>query len=151
MSRGLSSFFARLLGLASTICSLIVIAGFVLFIVNQSKTASARQQAVLRGTGEGLQRRTAGQSAPGAPSAAAASSQAGRAEAQRTSTEPEDQGTLQQAIHGAAKALRSPFAGLTSSSHSRWLIEVVGTLLALLLYGFILRYLMRMLTVRVRT
>lgn len=133
MSRGLSSFVARLLGLASTICSLLVIAGFILFVVNQSKAASARQQAVLIGTGEGTGRHGTTQRSVS------------------TGSEAEEHGALQGAIHGAAKALRSPFASLTSSSHSRWTVEIVGTLLALLLYGFILRYLMRMLTVRVRT
>jgi len=134
VSRGLSSFLARLLGLASTICSLLVIAGFILFVVNQSKAASARQQAVLNGTGDGT-------GSNGTAQRGAAS----------TGAEAEEHGALQGAIHSAAKALRSPFASLTSSSHSRWTVEIVGTLLALLLYGFILRYLMRMLTMRVRT
>lgn len=45
-------------------------------------------------------------------------------------------------IDGAARALDSPFRSLLPTS-SEWATEIVGTLLALILYGFCLGYLAR--------
>jgi hypothetical protein len=151
VSRGLSSLLARLLGLASTVCSLLVIAGFVLFVVNQTKAASSRQQALLSEPGGAAQEGSGARRNPAGEANTVSTSANGLREGETASSPRESEGGLQTAIHGAAKALRSPFAALTASSHSRWVIELVGTALALLLYGFILRYLMRVLTVRVRT
>ncbi|MHB8491890.1 MAG: hypothetical protein ACYDA6_06730 [Solirubrobacteraceae bacterium] len=127
MSRGISSGVARLLGWASTICCLIVLASFALFVVNQTSAASVQQQNAISGnTGSGQE-----SVAPdGSSTPVNATSSGGSAS---------NKSTVHRYIDEAAETLRSPFAGLTSGSHSEWLIEIVGTLLALLLYGIVLR------------
>jgi hypothetical protein len=48
--------------------------------------------------------------------------------------------TAHRVIDEASETLRSPFAGVASSSHSEWTVELVGTALALFVYGFALRF-----------
>jgi hypothetical protein len=125
MSRSLSSFIARLMGTGSLVCCLIVLASFALFVVNQTSAAGIHQRNTL----------TSG-SATGSASAGG--------EAARP-----HKGALRRLVDEAAQKLTSPFATLTSSSNSQWEIELVGTILALLLYGVVVRYVMRMFEIRI--
>jgi len=118
-----ASAVARLLTLASTVICLIVIASFATFVVQETKTASGEQrEAVAGGTA----------SAP--PNTTPATAR---------------KGAVHKALDEAFDWLTSPFAGIVSGSHSEWTIRVVKLLLALLVYGFGLGYLARMLRVRV--
>jgi hypothetical protein len=128
MALGVSSI-SRLLRLASRVICLIVIAWFVVFVVNQTSSASTHQQNELA---EG--RPPPGGAAPGGSATAAAA-------------KPE--GTAHRVLGEAADALTSPFAGAVSGSHSEWTIHIVKTVLALLVYGFGLAFLARFLRVRV--
>jgi len=112
--------FARLLRLASFVICAIVIASFATFAVQQTKTASGHQQEAL----------------PGATKHAAP-------------TTPAPEGSVHKALDEASDELTSPFAGLVSGSSSEWAIRGVKLLLALIVYGFGLSYLARVLRVRV--
>jgi hypothetical protein len=106
---------------------LIVIASFVVFAVDQTKSASGHQQEEL---------------ASGAPvtrTSNSASSTGG------TSHE----GSVHKAIDEASGQLTSPFSGIVSGSSSEWASRGSKLLLALLVYGFGLGYLARVLRVRV--
>ena len=115
----------RLIGLASIVACAIVIASFALFAVNQTGHASAGQQQVLRGEAPG----EAGEHKPSAPSA--------------------KEGTVHKTIDEASEWLTSPFASLTSGSHSEWENHGIDLLLALVVYGFGVGFLARTLRVRV--
>ncbi|HEY2535609.1 MAG TPA: hypothetical protein VGI24_01330 [Solirubrobacteraceae bacterium] len=118
------SSITGLMRLASRVICLIVIAWFVVFVVNQTSTASTHQQnEVTDGT-----------------SLAANESSASAAK---------HEGTLHRTLDETANALTSPFAGVVSGSSSEWTIHIVKTLLALLVYGFGLAFLARFLRVRV--
>jgi hypothetical protein len=110
----------RLLRLASLVICAIVIASFALFVVNQSKSASAHQTQEI-----------AGGSAAVKPA---------------TSTH---EGSVHKTIDEASEQLTSPFAGVVSGSSSEWVVRGVKLLLALAVYGFGLSYLARVLRVRV--
>ncbi|MDE3069168.1 MAG: hypothetical protein KGJ43_00375 [Acidobacteriota bacterium] len=137
MSRGVSSGVARLLGWASTLCCLVVLASFAFFVVNQTNAASVHQQNELPGS-------VGTSSASGAPNGGATpvSSTTG-------ASSQGNKGTVHRYIDEAAEALRSPFTGLTSGVHSEWVVELVGTMLALFLYGLVLRFVIAR-TLRVR-
>jgi len=106
--------------LASFVICLIVIASFAIFVVDQSKTASAHQtREIVSG-----------------PSVS--SPKAG-----------ERPGGVHKAIDEASEQLTSPFAGIVWSTSSEWVIRGVKLLLALAVYGFGLSYLARVLRVRV--
>jgi hypothetical protein len=49
----------------------------------------------------------------------------------------------------ASDALTSPFAGVVSGSQSQWTIHIVRTVLALLVYGLGVAFLVRFIRVRV--
>ena len=119
MGTGMSSITA-LMRLASRVICLIVIAWFVVFAVDQTSTASTRQQNEL---------------AEGSPPTVAA-------------VGAKHEGTLHRTLDETANALTSPFAGAVSGSHSEWTIHIVKTLIALLVYGFGLAFLARFLSVR---
>ena len=121
-STGVSSSIAGLLRLASWVICLIVLASFLIFVVDQTSAASTHQQEELRG----------------APAGASSGS-----------TTPQHKSDLHKTIDEAADVFTSPFAGLVSGSSSQWLIHGVKTVLALLVYGFALGYLARVLRVRV--
>jgi hypothetical protein len=114
------SSFAGLLRLAAWVICLIVVASFVVFAVNQTGNASTRQQNVLNGGSEGA-----------------------------TTSSPSHKSGLHKALDDTADALTSPFAGVVSGSSSQWAIHGVRTVLALLVYGFGLGYLARVIRVRV--
>jgi hypothetical protein len=119
---------ARLLRLASLAICLIAIASFALFAINQTSSASTHQQEVLNGAGP--------------PTA-----NPGTTASPKTSSAHES--SLHKAIDDASNALTSPFSGVTAGSTSRWVIRGANLALALVLYGFGLGFLARMIRVRV--
>lgn len=122
MSRGTASL-TSLMRLASRVICLIMIAWFVVFVVNQTSAASTHQQNELSS----------------GPAAGAGETEAAS----------KHESTLHRTLNEASDALTSPFAGVVSGSHSEWTIHIVKTLLALLVYGFGLAFLARFLRVRV--
>jgi hypothetical protein len=114
--------------MASLGICLIAIASFVLFVVNQTSSASSHQQEVLN---SGTSTTTAGAGASGAPSGS-----------------PPHKSSVHRAIDDASNALTSPFSGVTAGSSSQWVIRSANLLLALMVYGFGLGFLAR--TIRVR-
>jgi hypothetical protein len=123
VSRGSSLWLTRILTWLSTACCLVLVASFGVFAVNQSHAASQAQvQALETGTAEAA---TAKGAAAGA-----------------------HKSTLHRVLDEAAEALRSPFSGVASASHSEWVKIGLATLLALLFYGVVLRFLARVLRVR---
>jgi hypothetical protein len=114
----------RILTWLSTACCLVLIASFAVFVVNQSNAATQAQvQTLETGTAE-----------------AATSKQDASAGSHKS--------TLHRVLDEAAEALRSPFSGVASASHSEWVKIGLATLLALLFYGVVLRFLARVLRVR---
>jgi hypothetical protein len=111
---------ARLLRLASIAICLIAIASFATFALDQTSSASSHQQAELNASG------------PDAPATTA-------------SSKPKQKSALHEAIDKAFSTLSSPFSGITSGSSSQWTIQIVDTLLVLLVYGFGLSFLARLL------
>lgn len=113
-----------MLGLGSIVACTIVIVAFTLFAINETGTASTKQaQSLASGT------------------------------ALATPIEPANAGSshkspVRNAIEEASDWLTSPFAGVTSGSHSAWAIHAVDLLLALLVYGFCVGFLARSLRVR---
>ncbi len=120
----MATIFVRLLRFASIAICLIVIASFVTFAVQQTKSASGQQQAQLSSE------------LPGAKSAPDHKSGAPK------------KGTVHKVLDEASDELTSPFAGLVSGSDSQWTIHIVKLLLALAVYGFGLGFLARVLRVR---
>ncbi len=123
------SAIARLLRLASVLICLIVVASFAVFVVDQAKGASTHQQQVLNS------------SAPATNAAAGATGSA--------NTSASHESGLHEAIDEASNNLTSPFSGITSGSSSQWVIRGVNVLITLIVYGFGLGYLARVLRVRV--
>ena len=111
-----------LLRVASRIVCLIVIVSFAIFVLEQTSEASSNQQNEVTGANST------------APAHAA---------------KPKHESTVHKVIDEAAKALTSPFSGVTAGSSSQWAIRGVGTVLALLVYGLGVGYLARMLRIRV--
>ena len=122
------SSIAGLLRLASVVICLIVIASFAIFALDQVSGASAHQQQELNGGST----RTANSGTPqplGTPSA--------------------HESTLHKTLDEASNELTSPFSGVTAGSSSAWAVRGVDLLLALVVYGFGLGFLARVLRVRV--
>ena len=122
------SAIAGLLRLASVLICLIVLASFAVFAVDQTKGASAHQQEEVNRGG------------------AAANTTAG-ASGSHQSPAPHESG-LREALDEASNNLTSPFSAVTSGSSSQWVIRGVGVLLTLIVYGFGLGFLARVLRVR---
>lgn len=122
---------ARLLRIASAAICLIAVGWFVGFAVEQSKEASAHQQAELNGTGT--------------QQPASAPSSAGTTGSKPNATSPTSKSSVREAVDKAFSTISSPFSGLTSGLSSAWTLHIVDTLLALLIYGFGLGYLARFL------
>jgi hypothetical protein len=118
---------AKLLRLASFVICLIVIASFVVFAANQTKSASNEQQEVLNG-------------APAAP--------AGGSSPGEKSPKPH-KNAFHKALDEASGELTSPFAGIFSGSNSQWGTRGGELILALFVYGFGLGYIARIVRVRV--
>jgi hypothetical protein len=118
-SSGASSSLASLLRLASWLICLIVAASFLVFAVEQTSSASTHQQEELGST---------------TPSGAPAH---------------KHEGAPHKALDEASDFLTSPFSAVVAGSTSQWAIRGVKTVLALLIYGFGLSYLARVIRVRV--
>jgi hypothetical protein len=123
------SLLSRTLHLASVFICLVVIASFAVFAVNQTSSASAHQQEVLNN--EVAKPSTA--SVSGATGANASSSH---------------ESAVHEAVDEASKAFTSPFDGITAGWSSEWLIRSANLGLALVVYGFALGYLARLIRVR---
>jgi hypothetical protein len=106
---------SRLLRLASIAICAIAILWFVSFALDQSKAASAHQQA-----------------------------QVGASEPARTNTSKKESAG-HEAIDKAFSALSSPFSGIAAGSDSAWTVHIVDTLLVVVVYGFGLAFLARLL------
>lgn len=111
---------AKLLGWASVAACLIVTASFAIFAVNQTGSASARQQEEVFGK----PRASSGQSAA-------------------------RKGTVRRTIDDVAGELTSPFSSITAGSSSEWVVHGVNLLGALIVYGLGLGYVARVIRIRV--
>jgi hypothetical protein len=134
VSSGFSFWVVRALSVISTVCCLIVLASFVVFAVNQTSAASRGQVAELGGS-----------ITPA--TATAATNVAAREGSARTAP---TKSPLHKWLDDTAETLRSPFSSLTSASHSEWYVRGLGTLLALLFYGFLLRFIARAVQLRAK-
>jgi len=114
--------------LASVLVCLIVIASFALFVVNKTSSASAHQQQELNGT-----------TTAAGPQAVQGAS---------TPVKHAKKSSLRTRIDDASNTITSPFDGLSSGWSSQWLIRGVNLLLALVVYGFGLGFLARVIRVR---
>jgi hypothetical protein len=115
---------ARVLRLASIAICLIAIVSFATFALDQTSSASSHQQAQVD-----------------------ASVPAGLGTATVRSSSEGHKSGLHEALDKASSTLSSPFSGVTGGSSSEWTIHVVNTLLMLLVYGFGLGFLARLLRV----
>ena len=111
---------AKLIRLASVVICLIVIVSFILFAVNQTKSASGQQREAL---GESSATVHNGNSPTGKKS------------------------SVHKTIDEASSKLTAPFSGIVTNS-SEWAKRSVELVLALLVYGFGLGYIARVLRVR---
>jgi hypothetical protein len=132
-----------MLGWASTICCLILLASMLLFVVNQTSAASRAQVQELGNA----QPAANNSSAPASSNLLAAQ---GTNAAARSGTTPANEGTGKRLIEEAAETLRSPFSGVASSSSSEWATRGLTTLLALIFYGAVLGFFARAIQIRVR-
>jgi hypothetical protein len=117
---------STLLRLASRIACLIVVVSFALFVLDQASSASTAQQNQVNEAGPVT---------------------AGRTPTPAKTTRQYKSG-VREVIDEASSALTSPFKGVTSGMHNQWAIRGIGLVLALIVYGFGLGYLARMLRVR---
>jgi hypothetical protein len=105
--------------LASRIVCLIVIAWFAIFVVNQSKAAASRQLGELAGTPQ-----------------------------QSQTHAPAKRSGLTKTLDEVARTVTTPFASITSG-RSPWAEHGLDTLLALLVYGFGVGFIARLVRLRV--
>jgi hypothetical protein len=122
------SSLAGVLRLASLAICLVVIVSFGLFALNQTSSASARQQRLINGTPPAAATPT-GTSPP--------------------KSSPETESSLRRAIDDASNVFTSPFSGVTAGSSSEWIIRGTNLALVLIVYGFGLGFLSRVVRVRV--
>jgi hypothetical protein len=115
---------ATLLRLASRIACVIVVVSFAIFALEQTSEASSHQQNEVTGSAIG-------------------------AAAPHSEKRTQKKNTVHRVLDEVAKALISPFSGVTAGSTSQWVTRGVGTLLALIVYGVGIGYLSRMLRIRV--
>ena len=115
----------RILRIVAILVSLVVVASFVLFAVDELNGASQRNEAKLA------------QDLEANPPPAA--------ERQRE----KDHGALRETIDDANDVVVSPFQGIVSSSDSRWAQRGVPALLAFVVFGFGLGFLARFMHGRV--
>ena len=110
------------------IICLIVVASFAVFAFDQVSGASDHQQQELNNGSAATA--SAGPARPPAPASSHKS-------------------TVRKTLDEASKALTSPFSGVTAGSSSEWAVRGVDLLLALVVYGFGIGFLARVLRVRV--
>jgi hypothetical protein len=125
----------KILRLASVAICLIVIASFAVFAINQTREGSDHQQEEL-----GV---PAANTSGAAANASTSTGSGGSAQGAGKTHE----GSVHKALTEASNHLTSPFSGVISSS-SEWATRGVKMLLALLVYGFGLGFLARMVRVR---
>lgn len=114
-------FIARILRLASIVICGIAVLYFATFALDQTSNASTHQQAEVGAAGP-----------PGTAS--------------ESSSKPANQESgAHEAIDKAFAKLASPFAGVLSSGSNAWTIHIVDTLLVLVVYGFGLAFIARLL------
>jgi hypothetical protein len=128
------SSLAGVLRLASLAICLIAIASFGLFAVNQTSSAAAHQQAKL---------------SEAAPQATPTVPVTGEPPAGTKKTSSSQESSLHRTIDDASNAFTSPFSGVTAGSSNEWVIRGTKLLLALIVYGFGLGFLVRVIRVRV--
>jgi hypothetical protein len=119
----IAGLLARILRLVSLAICVIAVAWFATFVLDQTSKASSQQQAEVNASGPASDHTTT--SAPAAKHNSA----------------------IHEAVDKAFSTLSSPFSGVTSGSSSEWTIHIVDTLLVLLVYGFGLGFLARILRV----
>jgi hypothetical protein len=119
------SSLAGVMRLASLAICLVTIASFGLFVVNQASSASAHQQRLVNGAAP----------TPAAPSPAKSSSG--------------QESSVHRAIDDTSNTFTSPFSGVTAGSSNEWVIRGAKLLLVLIVYGFGLGFLARVIRVRV--
>jgi hypothetical protein len=124
------SSFLRLVSVA--LC-LIVGVSFLLFVINQTGSASAQQQRELNH--ETVVPGGGGQPSAGGAQGSSSSGDGGKSSPRKT-------------IDEVAEAVTSPFSGLTESWSSEWLKRGVLLLLTLAIYGFGLSFVARAIRVR---
>ncbi len=110
-----------MLQLAGRIACLIVIAWFAVFAIDQTGDASARQQSQIN-------------------------EESTRGSAARHSTT--SGGASKSTLDEVSEAITSPFAAAVPDSRSEWTSHVVRTLLALLVYGLGIGFLVRFIRMR---
>ena len=110
----------KLLRFASIAICLIVAASFLIFAVDQTRSASGGQQSALR---------------------------SGSEHGSTVSSSKQHKSALRKGVDDAASTFTSPFAGIVSASQSEWGEEMVKLLLALVVYGFGLGYIARFIRV----
>jgi|ERR1700686_2349074 len=118
---------STVLRLGSRIACVIVVVSFGLFAIDQAGNASAQQQNEVN------------ESAPASIAGAT----------KPKSTTKKTEGGVREAIDEASSTITSPFAGAVTGVHNEWATRGLRMVLALLVYGFGLGYLARMLRVRV--
>ena len=109
----------RPLRTVATVLSLLVVAGFTLFALDDFSRASAQSRERIAGF----------EAADPAPAAELA--------------REERNGRGRELVDDANDILLRPFAGVAADASSRWLQRGVPALLALLVYGFLLGYMAR--------
>ena len=123
----MASAVSKVLRTASIAICLLVVAYFVVFALNQTSTASGEQQEELGSKTPAAQTAPA----PGAATAPATAHESG----------------LHRDLDEAAEALTAPVSGL--ASQGGWGDHALRLIFALLVYGFALGYMARVLRVRV--
>jgi hypothetical protein len=116
-SRPVSSL-AGLMLLVSRVACLIVVASFVVFAVNKTKTASVHQQNEVTG------------------------------KASESEASNRHESALHRKLDEISNTLTSPFAGAVEGSTSEWKIHLLKTALALLVYGLGVAFLVRFIRLR---
>jgi predicted PurR-regulated permease PerM len=111
---------AKVIRVASIVICLIVLVSFAVFAINQTKSASGHQREVL------------GESA---------------ASVNEGSSAKHKESSAHKTLDEVASKLTSPFSGIVTSS-SEWAKETFNLVMALLIYGFGLSYIARVLRVR---
>lgn len=114
----LLTLLARVLRIASVVICLIAVAWFLAFALNQTSDASNHQTIEINAS-------------PGSA-------------ALKTNTSETNVSAPRKALDEVFSKLSSPISGLTSGS-SEWTIHLVDTLLVLLIYGFGLAFIARLL------
>jgi cobalamin biosynthesis Mg chelatase CobN len=109
--------------LASLAICLIAVVWFATFALDRTSEASSHQQAEVSASG---------------PSGATTTTSSSGSKGESTSHE---------AVDKAFSTLASPFSRVTAGSSSQWTIHIVDTLLVLIVYGFGLGFLARLLRV----